>query len=74
MMTEKDAGGKDANGRNKVERQQYGAQTRILLVIILFFYVWLVYFYTCCFYLTLQAQQEGWRGGVEMPRLSFVCG
>ena len=39
MMTEKDAGRRDAGGRNKVERQLYGAQTKILLVFLLFFYV-----------------------------------
>ena len=38
MMTEKDAGRKDAGGRDKVERR-YGAQTKILLVFLLFFYV-----------------------------------
>ena len=75
MMTEKDAGRKDAGGSNKVERQLYGAQTKILLVFLLFFYVRQVYFGTCCFYQkTLQAPQKGWRSGVEMPRLSFVCG
>ena len=37
MMTEKDAGRKDADGRNKVERQGYGAQTKILLCIFIAF-------------------------------------
>ena len=75
MMTEKDAEERMQVGRNKVERQRYGAQTKILLVFLLLFYVRWVYFGTCCFYQrTLQALQKGWRSGVEMPRLSFVCG